>query len=74
MAGVLQARGLPMNGALQKSLVNPWLASQGLFLSIIALLFCLFICIPKPLPSLANIQGMPWWADWPGPLLPASSS
>ena len=55
-----------MNGTLQKSLVNPWLASLVSFLPIIALLFCVFICSPKPLPTMANIQAMPWWAPLGG--------
>lgn len=66
VAGVLQAWGPPMNGALNKSLVNPWLASLVSFLPIIALLFCLFICSPKPLPTVAGIQAMPWWAPLGG--------
>lgn len=66
VAGILQAWGPPMNGALQKSLVNPWLASLVSFLPIIALLFCLFICIPKPLPTLEGLQSMPWWAPLGG--------
>ena len=65
-AGMLQAWGPPMNGALQKSLTNPWLASLVSFLPIIALLFCLFICSPKPLPTLEGIQTMPWWAPLGG--------
>lgn len=65
-AGLLQAWGPPMNGALQKSLVNPWLASLVSFLPIIALLFCLFICSPKPLPTVEGISTMPWWAPLGG--------
>lgn len=65
-AGLLQAWGPPMNGALQKSLVNPWLASLISFLPIIALLFCLFICSPKPLPTVEGISNMPWWAPLGG--------
>ena len=65
-AGLLQAWGPPMNGALQKSLVNPWLASLLSFLPIIALLFCLFICSPKPLPTVEGIATMPWWAPLGG--------
>ena len=65
-AGLLQAWGPPMNGALQKSLVNPWLASLVSFLPIIALLFCLFICSPKPLPTVEGISAMPWWAPLGG--------
>lgn len=55
-----------MNGALQKSLTNPWLASMVSFLPIIALLFCLFICMPKPLPTMDGILAMPWWAPLGG--------
>jgi len=66
VAGILQAWGPPMNGALQKSLVNPWLASLVSFLPIIALLLCLFICIPKPLPTIEGLQSMPWWAPLGG--------
>jgi transporter family-2 protein len=65
-AGMLQAWGPPMNGALQKSLVNPWLASLVSFLPIIALLFCLFVCMPRPLPTLEGLQTMPWWAPLGG--------
>jgi transporter family-2 protein len=65
-AGLLQAWGPPMNGALQKSLVNPWLASLVSFLPIIALLFCLLICSPKPLPTVEGISNMPWWAPLGG--------
>ncbi len=36
LAGVLQAWGPPMNGALRKSLSNPWLASTVSFLPIVA--------------------------------------
>ena len=35
VAGLLQAWGPPMNGALRKSLVNPWLASLVSFLPIV---------------------------------------
>jgi transporter family-2 protein len=66
VAGALQAWGPPMNGALQKSLTNPWLASMVSFLPIIALLFCLFICMPKPLPTMDGIMAMPWWAPLGG--------
>ena len=36
IAGALQAWGPPMNGALRKSLENPWLASTVSFLPIVA--------------------------------------
>lgn len=66
IAGILQAWGPPMNGALQKSLTNPWLASLVSFLPIIALLACVFVCLPKPLPTGANVMAMPWWAPLGG--------
>ncbi len=65
-AGVLQAWGPPMNGALRGALVNPWLASLLSFLPIIAGLFVLWVCVPTPLPTLAGIQAMPWWAPLGG--------
>ncbi|WP_058535386.1 DMT family transporter [Legionella saoudiensis] len=66
IAGALQAWGPPMNGALNKALVNPWLASLVSFLPIICLLFCLFLCSPLPLPNLNDIKTMPWWAPLGG--------
>lgn len=66
IAGALQAWGPPMNGALNKALVNPWLASLISFLPIICILFCLFLCLPIPLPSLNDIKAMPWWAPFGG--------
>jgi transporter family-2 protein len=38
IAGVLQAWGPPMNNALKKALVNPWLGSLVSFLPIVAFL------------------------------------
>ena len=65
-AGALQAWGPPMNGALRNALTNPWLASLVSFLPIVALLFCVFICLPRPMPTAAGIGGMPWWAPLGG--------
>ena len=66
LAGALQAWGPPMNGALRKSLENPWLASTVSFLPIVAFLLVLFLCLPTPLPSMKGISGMPWWAPLGG--------
>ncbi len=66
IAGALQAWGPPMNGALRKSLENPWLASTISFLPIVAFLLVLFFCLPNPLPSMKGITSMPWWAPLGG--------
>ena len=66
IAGVLQAWGPPMNGALQKTMANPLLASLISFLPIIALLSVLLLCIPAPLPNHAALSPMPWWAPLGG--------
>ncbi|MDP9080321.1 MAG: DMT family transporter [Bacteroidota bacterium] len=66
IAGILQAWGPPMNGALQKSMTNPWLASLVSFLPVVALLACVFLCIPRPLPTAEGLTAMPWWAPLGG--------
>lgn len=66
IAGALQAWGPPMNGALRNSLTNPWLASLVSFLPVIALLACLVLCLPRPLPTTAGVNTMPWWAPLGG--------
>jgi transporter family-2 protein len=66
IAGALQAWGPPMNGALRKSLENPWLASTVSFLPIVALLLVLWLCVPNPMPSMKGIGAMPWWAPLGG--------
>ena len=66
VAGVLQAWGPPMNGALRKSLSNPWLASTVSFLPIVAFLTVLWLCLPRPMPTADGISGMPWWAPLGG--------
>jgi bacterial/archaeal transporter family-2 protein len=66
IAGALQAWGPPMNGALRKSLENPWLASTVSFLPVVAFLVTLWICVPNPMPSAKGIASMPWWAPLGG--------
>jgi bacterial/archaeal transporter family-2 protein len=66
IAGALQAWGPPMNGALRSSLTNPWLASLVSFLPVIALLACLVLCLPRPMPTMAGVSAMPWWAPLGG--------
>jgi transporter family-2 protein len=55
-----------MNGALRTALTNPWLASMVSFLPIVALLACLILCQPRPLPTVAGISAMPWRAPLGG--------
>jgi transporter family-2 protein len=66
IAGALQAWGPPMNNALRKALINPWLASVVSFLPIVALLGVVFVCLPRPLPSAEAVSQMPWWAPLGG--------
>lgn len=66
IAGALQAWGPPMNGALRKSLENPWLASAVSFLPIVAFLVVLWFCLPNPMPTAKGIASMPPWAPLGG--------
>ena len=66
IAGVLQAWGPPMNNALKKALINPWLGSLVSFLPIVAFLGVLWMCLPRPLPTAASLSQMPWWAPLGG--------
>ena len=66
IAGALQAWGPPMNHTLRVSLQNPWLASLVSFLPIVAVLACLVMCLPHPLPSEEGLAEMPWWAPLGG--------
>jgi bacterial/archaeal transporter family-2 protein len=66
IAGALQAWGPPMNSALKKALVNPWLGSLVSFLPIVALLGVLVLCLPRPLPTVEALSHMPWWAPLGG--------
>jgi bacterial/archaeal transporter family-2 protein len=65
-AGALQAWGPPMNNALRQALENPWLASLVSFLPIVAVLACVLVCQPWPLPSAKGLVTMPWWAPLGG--------
>ena len=62
VAGVLQAAGVAMNGQLDKSLVNPWLAATVSFLPIVFVFLAMFAVRPLPLPSRKQLSEMPWWA------------
>lgn len=62
LGGALQSAGAAMNGQLKNSLVNPYLASAVSFALITFLFTGLFLVMPHPLPSSADIMGMPWWA------------
>ena len=66
IAGALQAWGPPMNHTLRVSLENPWLASLVSFLPIVALLACLIMCLPHPLPTAQGLAAMPCWAPLGG--------
>ena len=48
-----------MNGALNKSLVNPRLATSVSFRLVLFLAIGLFACRPKPLPSMRDLADMP---------------
>ena len=66
LAGVLQAWGPPMNGALRNGLTNPWLASVVSFLPVLAFLMVIWFCMPRPMPTAEGIGTMPWWAPLGG--------
>ena len=54
IGGALQTCGAAMNGQLNKSLVNPYLAAGVSF------------AMPHPLPSTEDLKAMPWWAVFGG--------
>jgi transporter family-2 protein len=66
IAGALQAWGPPMNGALRNALANPWLAALISFLPIVGFLSVVFLCVPRPMPTMEGIGTMPWWAPLGG--------
>jgi transporter family-2 protein len=66
IGGALQAWGPPMNGALRNALTNPWLASVISFLPVVAFLAVVFVCLPRPLPTIEGVSNMPWWAPLGG--------
>jgi len=47
---MLLAVGAVMNSALNKAVVNPWLATAISCLLVLFLAVALFVCMPKPLP------------------------
>lgn len=62
LGGALQTCGATMNGQLNKSVVNPWLASAISFAVITFFFTALFFMMPHPLPSVKDLAAMPWWA------------
>src|SRR6201994_316319 len=66
LGGALQTCGAAMNGQLNKSLVNPFLASAVSFLIITFFFIALFFAMPHPLPAVQNLREMPWWAVFGG--------
>lgn len=66
VAGALQAWGPPMKNAPRGSLENPRLASLISVLPIVALLACLVLCLPTPLPGAKGLESMPRWAPLGG--------
>ena len=66
LGGALQTCGAAMNGQLNKSLVNPYLASAASFLIITFFFVALFFAMPHPLPTLQSLRDMPWWAVFGG--------
>ncbi len=66
VAGILQAGGAVMNAQLRSYLLNPWLASFVSFVLIAFFFASMFAIIPRPLPSVQNLNEMPWWAPLGG--------
>jgi len=62
LGGALQTCGAAMNGQLNKSVVNPWLASAVSFAMITFFFIGLFFMFPHPLPTVKDLSNMPWWA------------
>jgi transporter family-2 protein len=62
LGGALQSCGAAMNGQLNKSLVNPWLASAVSFALITFFFTGAFLIMPYPLPTSKDLALMPWWA------------
>lgn len=66
LGGALQTCGAAMNGQLNKSLVNPYLASAVSFLVITFFFVAMFFAVPHPLPTAQSLKTMPWWAVFGG--------
>ena len=62
IGGALQSCGAGMNGQLNKSLHNPWLASAVSFALITFFFTAAFLIMPHPLPTTRDLALMPWWA------------
>jgi transporter family-2 protein len=62
LGGALQSCGAAMNGQLNKSVVNPWLASAISFALITFFFTAAFVIMPHPLPTMKSLASMPWWA------------
>lgn len=62
LGGLLQSCGAAMNGQLNKSMVNPWLASAVSFSLITFFFVAAFFMMPSPLPTGKDLAAMPWWA------------
>ena len=62
LGGVLQSVGAAMNGQLNKSLLNPWLASAVSFVLVTFFFVGAFMVFPHPLPAARDLKEMPWWA------------
>jgi bacterial/archaeal transporter family-2 protein len=62
LGGALQTCGAAMNGQLNKSMVNPWLASAMSFALITFFFTSVFLMQPHPLPTTHDLAAMPWWA------------
>ena len=62
LGGALQSCGAAMNGQLYKSLTNPWLASAVSFALITFFFLGAFLIMPHPLPTMADLSALPWWA------------
>src|ERR1700761_8533540 len=66
LGGALQTCGAAMNRQLNKSLVNPFLASAVSFTIITFFFFAVFFAVPHPLPGSEDLKSMPWWAVFGG--------
>ncbi len=66
LGGALQTCGAAMNGQLNKYLVNPYLASAVSFAVITFFFIAVFFALPHPLPTLADLKSLPWWAVFGG--------
>ena len=62
LGGALQTCRAAMNGQLNKSVVNPWLASAISFALITFFFTAAFLIMPHPLPTMKSLASMPWWA------------